>query len=136
MDLIKDAETVYVNRLVKKYGKDLEILDGSRNSPFLSKKKCLDGNFSIKRIRKYRPYSKFSQSYYEIDLVLKGKLLAKWNSKETWYGSEILKESGVSKIKINRLIRRHIFNDVNEFLLTFGVQVHNSNLKIKKIEWV
>ena len=135
MDLIKDAETVYVNRWVKKYGKDLEILDGSRNSPFLSKKKCLDGNFSIKRIRKYRPYSKFSQSYYEIDLVLKGKLLAKWNYKETWYGSEILKESGVSKIKVNRLIRRYILNDVNEFLLTFGLEAGN-NLKIKQVEWI
>jgi len=137
MNLVKDAETVYVNRLVKKYGKDLEILDGTRNSPFFSKRKCLNGNFSIKRIRKYqKTYYKVSHTYYEIDLVLKGKLLAKWNSKETWYSSEILKESGVSKIKINRLIRRHIFNDVNEFLLTFGVEVHNSNLKIKKIEWV
>jgi len=135
MNLIKDAETTYVNRLVKKYGKDLEILDGSRNSPFLSKKRYLDGNFSIKRIRKYRPYSKFSQSYYEIDLVLKGKLLAKWNYKETWYGSEILKESGVSKIKVNRLIRRYILNDVNEFLLTFGVEAGN-NLKIKQVEWI
>jgi len=136
MNLVKDPETAYVNRLIKKYGKDLEILDGTRNLSFSTRKKCLDGNFSIKRIRKYRnSYYKLTQTYYEIDLVLKGKLLAKWNSREDWYGSEILKESGASKIKINRFIRRYISNDVNEFLLTFGVDVGN-NLKIKKIEWV
>ena len=136
MNLVKDPETAYVNRLIKKYGKDLEILDGGRNLPFLPKKKCLDGNFSIKGIRKYRLSNyKLTQTCYEIDLVLKGKLLAKWNSKEYWHGSEILKESNASKIKINRFIRRHIFNDVNEFLLTFGVEVGN-NLKIKKVEWV
>jgi hypothetical protein len=137
MNLVKDPETAYVNRLIKKYGKDLEILDGSRNFPLLSRKKCLNGNFSIKGIRKYRHSYLYNlnQTFYEIDLVLKGKLLAKWNSKEYWHGSEILKESGASKIKINRFIRRHISNDVNEFLLTFGVEAGN-NLKIKKVEWV
>jgi hypothetical protein len=39
MNLVKDPETAYVNRLIKKYGKDLEILDGTRNLSFSTRKK-------------------------------------------------------------------------------------------------
>jgi len=133
MKLLKDPETTYTNSLIKKYGKNLEVLDGRKNAFFYgSNKKYLEGSFSIKRIRKYQR----SLPYYEVDLEFKGKILAsKTYSGEKWLGSEVLKEKDISKIKINRLIRKSISNDINNFLLTFGVEI-NHNLVVKKIEWV
>ena len=139
MICLKDPETQYVNRLVKKYGKDIDIHFGhSHHSQYnFNQTKLLEGTFSIKSIRKYRKSSIGLGHCYEIDLILNGKVFASWNGERKFWGSELLQNKNVSKIRVNKLIRRHIVKDIQIYLITFGIDVNAYySLSVKKIEWV
>ena len=138
MICLKDPETQYVNRLVKKYGKDIDIHFGHGHSQYsLNQTKSLEGTFSIKSIRKYRKSFIVFGPCYEIDLILNGKVFAWWNGERKFWGSELLQNKNVSKIRVNKLIRKHIVRDIQLYLLTFGIDVNPYiTLSVKKVEWV
>lgn len=138
MICLKDPETQYLNGLVKKYGKDIDIHFGHGNNQYgLNQTKSLEGTFSIKSIRKYRRSYISSGPCYEIDLILNGKVFAWWNGERKFWSSELLQNKNVSKIRVNKLIRKHIVRDIQLYLLTFGIDVNPYiSLSVKKVEWV
>lgn len=138
MICLKDPETQYLNGLVKKYGKDIDIHFGHGNNQYSpNQTKSLEGTFSIKSIRKYRKSSIGFGPCYEIDLILNGKVFAWWNGERKFWSSELLQNKNVSKIRVNKLIRKHIVRDIQLYLLTFGIDVNPYiSLSVKKVEWV
>lgn len=82
----------------------------------------------------YRKYN----FYEEIDLTFQGEIYARVNFKKSeWYSSDILdgKNFRVSKIKVNRLIKRCLFKDLSRYLNYFSISIHN-HCDIKKINWL
>lgn len=137
MKCLKDPETQYVNGLVKKYGQDVDIFFGHLSGIHgLNKTKILEGTFSIKSIRKYRRGVFGSGPCYEIDLILNGKIFVWWNGERKFWGSELLQYKNVSKVRVNKIIRKNILKDIQIYLLTFGIDVsHYYSLSVKKVEW-
>lgn len=119
--VITNDETKVFKKLLKKYP--------GRN--FSSDR--LQGSFKVVGYRKY-------QFRNEVDIEFDGKLLATYKryleptSKE-WFTSDILDRQGVSKIKVNKLIKRHIFHEVKNYLNIFGISI-NFVEELKKITWV
>ena len=138
MICLKDPETQYLNGLVKKYGQNVDIHFGHLSGIYgLNRTRTLEGTFSIKSIRKYRKSSIGFGPCYEIDLILNGKVFAFWNGERKFWGSELLQNKNVSKIRVNKLIRKNIVKDIQLYLLTFGIDVsHFYSLSVKKVEWV
>jgi len=40
-----------------------------------------------------------------------------------WFKSEIYGQQGISKIKVNKLIKRHIFQEVKQQAAYFGIEI-------------
>ena len=80
----------------------------------------------------YRKYN----SWEEVDVQFEGKIHARLSrfSRE-WYNCEVLKRTNVSKIKVNRLIRKNIFKSLDSRLRYFSIQI-NRYSNIKKIKWI
>jgi hypothetical protein len=91
-----------------------------------------DDNFkgvvTIKNVRKYA-------AWHEADVELKGMATFNYNRKKIFYHSEIQKRQGVSKIKINRILRGYIFQYVSMRLKYFDVGLRDT-YNIKKITWL
>lgn len=133
MKCLKDQETQFEKKLVKKYGKNVPVEGIAYHRSATNSEKYLDGEFTIKSIRKYKT---FYRTLYDVDLCFKGKINCRYNATKGWRGSEIQSERNISKIKINKFIRRYICRDVSNFLLTFGIQANPfTNLAIKKVTW-
>lgn len=133
MKCLKDQETQFEKKLVKKYGKNVPVEGVAYHRWGRNNDKYLDGEFTIKSIRKYRMFGRYQ---YDVDLSFRGKINCRYNSSKSWRGSEIQSERNVSKIKINKFIRRYICRDVSIFLLTFGIEANPfTNLTIKKVTW-
>lgn len=81
----------------------------------------------------YRLYS----VHQEVDIVFKGKIFAKVNSKREWLDSEQIKILGkrISKVKLNRFIRKACIFDVKCRMSYFGADIRYYN-DIKKLTWV
>jgi hypothetical protein len=93
----------------------------------------VDGEITVTKYRKYNFYE-------EVDIIFEGKIKGKVSFSSEWYGSEIIngtKKFGwtASKIKVNRLIRRHVFETVKDRLRFFNVTLTRYNY-IKKVKWV
>jgi hypothetical protein len=91
----------------------------------------LDG---IVEITNYRRYS----LYEEVDIQFKGKIKAKYNTIfSEWLDSSILENNrnNVSKIKVNRLIRKSMFFDVKCMMNYFGINLRYY-YNIKNLKWV
>jgi len=118
--VINDDETKSIKKVIRKFGK-------SDISKFNSK---LSGSFTIINFRKYRYYD-------EVDLVFNGKLLGRSDtiSSAKWYTSEVYKQDGFSKIKINKIIKQNIFQEVKNYCNYFGINLRWQS-DIKKIKWI
>ena len=91
----------------------------------------LDG---VVEITNYRRYS----IYEEVDIQFKGKIKAKYNSMYSeWFDSSIMtnKALTVSKIKINRFIRKSSFSDVKYMMNYFDVDIKAYSY-IKNLKWI
>jgi hypothetical protein len=86
------------------------------------------GVITIKNVRKY-------PAWHEADVELKGMATFNYNRKKTLYPSEIQKTQGVSKIKINRILRKYTFQYVSMRLKYFDVDLRDT-YNIKKITWL
>ena len=90
----------------------------------------LRGSFTIVGFRKY-------QFINEVDIEFNGEICARHSSLAvlTWFKSDIYNQKGVSKIKVNKLIKRAIFNEVRDQAAYFGVNLRYAT-EIKKINWI
>ena len=90
----------------------------------------LKGSFTIVGFRKY-------QFINEVDVEFNGEICARHNSSTvlTWFKSDIYNQKGVSKIKVNKLIKRAIFKEVKDQAAYFGINLRYIE-EIKKIKWV
>jgi hypothetical protein len=90
----------------------------------------LRGSFSIIGFRKY-------QFTNEVDIEFNGEICARHSSLAvlTWFKSDIYNQKSVSKIKVNKLIKRSIFNEVKDQAAYFGVNLRYVT-EIKKINWI
>lgn len=124
MRTVRTEENQLVKKVLKKYPKVV-----------IRKKDALDGVVYIKNIRWYRHLG------VEVDIEYHGKIFAKLGLQRQWFDSSIMtekKHSGVyrvSKIKLNRFIRKSVFNDLKSYLGLFDIDLRFYNY-IKKIKWV
>lgn len=90
----------------------------------------LRGSFTIVGFRKY-------QFTNEVDIEFNGDLCARTNSFRNveWFKSDIYGKKGISKIKVNKLIKRAIFNEVKDQAAYFGINLRYVT-EIKKINWI
>jgi len=90
----------------------------------------LRGSFTIVGFRKY-------QFINEVDIEFKGEICARQNSSSvpTWFKSDIYNQEGVSKIKVNKLIKNSIFREVKDQAAYFGINLRYVE-EIKKINWI
>ena len=116
---IKDKDTVILNKLFKKYDYSFNIY-GRQN---------VEGSFKIVRYRKYPESTSFH-------IKFQGKILANFYGERDWYDSSILKNSRVSKVRINRILKQNIMNDLFSACDIFSLKYHKWTTKIYKLEWV
>jgi hypothetical protein len=117
---INDEDLKATKKALKKFSKkDITLFN-----------KKLRGSFNIVGFRKYE----FND---EVDIEFNGELFAVYYSSTgpTWFKSDIYNEKGVSKVKVNKLIKRLIFNEVKDHAAYFGIKLRYTG-EIKKIKWV
>ncbi len=117
---IGDDDSKVIKKSLKKFSKR-EI--GSFNDR-------LKGSFTIVGFRKY-------QFTNEVDVEFNGEICARQNSSAvlTLFKSDIYNQNGVSKIKVNKLIKRAIFKEVKDQAAYFGINLRYIE-EIKKIKWI
>ena len=124
MKCIKDQEVSVINKTLLK--QKVEVDENG-----------LKGSLTISRVRKYQPYADNikingkTPENWEIEILFNGKLKGKLDKLE-WFSSEILDKKNVSKIRVNKIIKRKLYNFVETRLLFWGI----SDFKIKKVIWV
>ena len=90
----------------------------------------LRGSFNIVGFRQY-------QFTNEVDIEFNGEICARHSSfgNTEWFKSDIYGQKGVSKIKVNKLIKRSIFKEVKDQAAYFGIKLRYVE-EIKKIKWI
>ena len=75
--------------------------------------------------------------HHEIDVEFKGELFGKISVLEgkRWLSSEIYCQKNISKIKINKLIKKYLLTEVKSHAVYFGINVKWVD-SIKKITWI
>ena len=125
MKCIKDEETILINKHIDKFSQ--VFCDA-----------VMDGKIHIKRIRKYVPdYGSFTIKGYqkwEVDIIFEGKLNARVKTTSQWLGSEIYNQKGISKVKVNRLIKKRCLNIVTRKMAFCGVS--EFEFTVKKVTWI
>jgi len=104
---------------------------GKKFGTVVIKNDRLDG---VVEIINYRGYT----LYEEVDIQFKGKIKAKYNSMYSeWFDSSIMtnKALTVSKVKINRFIRKSTFFEVKCMMNYFGVNIKDYSY-IKNLKWI
>jgi hypothetical protein len=118
--VITNDETKSTKKLLKKFP---EVNVSSHNER-------LKGSFTITHYRKYI----FRE---EIEIEFKGELFAVRSTLDgrKWHKSDIYNQIGTSKIKVNKLIKRAIFNEVKNYCAYFGIKLRYVE-DLKKVKWI
>ena len=118
--VITNDETKSIKKLLKKFPETAISVRNER----------LKGSFKITHYRKYI----FRE---EVDIEFNGELFAIRDSfsGRQWHKSDIYSQSGTSKIKVNKMIRRSIFNEVRDYCAYFGISLRYVD-DLKKVKWV
>ena len=123
---IKTAEVKTVRRIVKKYG----IIPVKNNR--------VDGVLQIVGYRKVE-FNKYGYSQFDehVDVVFKGKIYASMSGHTKWIEhSDIFQNVKiVSQTKLNRVLRRFFFDDVQSRAAFFSIRLFQPS-DIKKVKWV
>jgi hypothetical protein len=117
--VINDDEAKTIKKTVKKFsGNDISFTNGT-----------LRGSFKITNFRKY-------PMHHEVDVEFNGELFAKISVLDgrRWLSSEIYGQKNISKIKVNKLIKKNILSDVRTNAAYFGIEIKWIE-NIKKITW-
>jgi len=90
----------------------------------------LRGSFSIVGFRKY-------QWVNEVDIEFNGEMRARRElfGEHIWFKSDVYNKPEVSKIKVTKLIKRAIFDEVKDYAAYFGIKLKYAE-DIKKIKWI
>jgi len=118
--VINDDEAKAIKKLIKKFsGTDISFTNGT-----------LRGSFKIVNFRKY-------YSHHEVDIEFKGEVFAKTSvlDGKRWFSSEIYGQKNISKIKVNKLIKKHLLSEVRSNAAYFGIEIKWIE-NIKKITWL
>ena len=118
--VIRDESTKAIKKALKKFsGNDISLTNGT-----------LRGSFKIKNFRKY-------PMHHEVDIEFNGEIFAKTSVLEgkRWYSSEIYGQKNISKIKVNKLIKRYLLVEVKSHAAYFGIDVKWVE-SIKKVTWI
>lgn len=94
-------------------------------------------NGDVKGVIKIKNYRKY-QFRDEVDVEFKGEIFVRiTNENRSWYAKDILENTKyrVSKVKLNRYIRKSILKDIRIRMNYFGVNVKDYQ-NINKIQWV
>lgn len=78
----------------------------------------------------YRKY----QFRDEFDIEFIGQIKARVDGKLTWVSSEVLKRKNISKIKVNRFLRKEIFKVLKVKVRYFSIDIRYY-YDIKKLKW-
>jgi hypothetical protein len=114
--IIQSEETKGVKNSIKKWG---EIPVRSEH---------IDGVLTIKNYRKY----KFNE---EIDVDFEGKIFVRIGyEKRKWQTNSILQKHNISKVKLNRFLRKSALFELQIRMKYFGVSIREY-YDIKKIKW-
>lgn len=113
---LKTNQTRGIKKALKKWGQ-ITIDDDN-----------FKGVVTIKNVRKYA-------AWHEADIELKGMAAFRYDRKKCLFASEIQKRQNVSKIKINRILRKYAFQYVSMRLKYFDVDLRDT-YNIKKIIWL
>lgn len=95
----------------------------------LTNKEKVKGELKIKNIRFY-PHC------IKVHIVFNGVMYGRYNRLVDWRDSSLLQKPNVSKIKVNRLLRRYTTPDIRENLLKLGIRTDFFSFEIYKVEWV
>lgn len=87
----------------------------------------LNGIIKIVNYRKYKYYS-------EVDIVFEGKIFVRVNRSSEWFDTSIFNKYKISKIKLNRFLRKKCVQEVKDRLNYFDINL-NGYSDIKKINW-
>ena len=75
-------------------------------------------------------YRKYFGGLEEVDIKFEGEIYCRFQYKTDWHSVKQVINSGASKIKVNRLVRKGIFSKLSTNLLYFSVTLtHYSNIK-------
>jgi len=82
--------------------------------------------------------SKIEQApyFHEVDIIFQGKIYARTGGDAQWLDSDILTQSGISKVKVNKFFRSKLESSVESFCELVGLDVrYYGSFKIKNIIW-
>lgn len=122
MYVINSPESKAKRKLIKKYGNKIPI--NTEN---------IRGYFTITGFRKYRFYN-------NVDIIFHGEIYVYFDGKRDWFDSSLLnlitkRGLQVSKIKVNRIIRKNLFKNVSDFVKFFDVELKHYT-SITKLKWI
>lgn len=117
--MTNDDESKRINKLIKKFPAATVYPNNER----------LKGSFTITRFRKYG-------FIHEVDIEFNGEIFARTSilDEHSWLKSDIINRKNVSKIKVNKMIKRHLLKDVRDYARYFGIDIQWIT-NIKKITW-
>ena len=116
----------------------------SRGFQFVDER--VKGQVKIKKVRLYEDqtvsgsYVNYCTRQYEVDFIFEGELMAinPDNGNLEWLKSDIVNYPNVSKIKVNKVLRRKLENRVLDIMELFGVDEvkYYGMVKLKKVTWI
>ena len=119
--VISTPETKSIKKIITKFSDRVPVDN-----------KNIRGYFTIKNIRKY-------QFRVEVDIAFKGEIQARIGRNIDWYDNTILNQElkgyKISKIKLNRFMRKSIFQEVKNNLRYYSEELKNYS-DIIKIQWL
>ena len=116
--VIINQDTICTKKAVRKFSKKIPISNEK-----------IEGVFTVTGYRKYK--------YCEdIDVEFYGKIFARTGFKSEWLTSDVMNSGRrISKIKVNRFIRKSLLKSIQLHMNYFGITIkHYSD--IKKIKWL
>lgn len=115
--MLKGDNTQNLKKLILKWG-EIPISN-----------KYLNG---VVKIVGYRKYSVSS----EVDIVFEGKIFVKIHHSfiSEWFDKSIHTKHNISKVKLNRFLRKNCLQEIKNRLNYFDISLHHYS-EIKKINW-
>lgn len=119
MKMTKDEHIDLINKMARQYQFNVS--------------NRVQGKIFIKKIRKY---NERKPHFYEVDVIFVGSLFGriKRNESPSWLSREVMNLKGVSKIKVNKMIRQdaeRAFQKRSDFLT-----ISRWDFKIKNVTWL
>ena len=99
------------------------------------------GEVKIKKVRIYESEgSSFLSKKYEVDFIFEGEIYASnpESGKSEWIKSDIVNVPKVSKIKVNKFLRRRLEEKIMDIMELFSVKEvrYYGIIQLKKVIWI